>query len=303
MIVTNSFSGYKGKLGALALGMFDGVHLGHAAILDKAVNVSRAKKLLSAAMTFRPHPMEYFGKEVPLLSGPEHSRKLLHDRGIDVIIEHPFTSVVSEMSPNEFVEYLAEMLSPLDLIAGFNYSFGRRGRGELSDLKRLGEGFGIYVHGVGPVLLDGNVVSSTRIRGMIELGLLDDAKRLLGHGFTLEGVVVHGDGRGSKLGFPTANIRFGYRPVLPPFGVYLVRSAQIGFGVANLGLRPTFLLDKPQLEIFFLNQPTESLYDKSLEVELIQYIRPEMSFSSADQLVSRVAEDIAAARQLISRFS
>ncbi len=303
MIVTNSLEGLRGKIGALALGMFDGVHLGHAAILQRAATVAREKGLFSAVMTFRPHPLEFFGREVPLLSGPEQSRELLYRAGMDIIIEHPFTAAVAEMSPLEFVEYLSSSLAPLELVAGFNYSFGRRGQGSLGDLKRLAQGHGISVHDIGPVLLKGDVVSSTRIRGLIEAGLLDQARGLLGRNFILEGMVVHGDGRGSRLGFPTANIRFSYRPVLPPYGVYLVKSSQAGFGAANLGLRPTYPLDMPQLEVFFLDSPSESLYDKYLQIELLHFVRPELSFVSADLLVAQVTEDIEQARKLISRFS
>lgn len=303
MIVTDSFAGLKGQLGALALGMFDGVHLGHAAILSRAASVATQKSQLSGVMTFRPHPVTLFGREVSLLSGPEQSRRLFQGTGIDVVIEHPFTAAFSEMSPLEFVEYLADSLAPVDIVAGFNYSFGRRGQGNLDQLRSLSGSFGIEVHEVGPVSFDGDVVSSTRIRGLIEEGRLVEARRLLGHEFALEGVVIHGDGRGSKLGFPTANIRFDYRPVLPPFGVYLVQSPQAGFGVANLGLRPTYPLDAPQLETFFLTPQDRSLYGGTLEVEFLEFIRPEASFASADELVEMIEADIALARRLISRFS
>lgn len=303
MSVTDSFAGLKEKLGALALGMFDGVHLGHAAILSRAMSVARQKGLLSAVMTFRPHPVAFFGYDLPLLSGPQQSRRHMYSSGIDIIVEHPFTAAIATMTPDEFVDYLAASLSGVDLVAGFNYTFGRNGLGTLHSLRELGESYGMIVHEIGPVQAGGITVSSTRIRRLVEEGRLQAARELLGHEFALEGLVVRGDGRGSKLGFPTANIRFDYTPVLPPYGVYLVRSPEAGFGVSNLGVRPTYPLQMPQLETFFLDSQTGNLYGRTLEVELIDFIRPEMSFASADELVSKVRHDIAVAREHILRFS
>lgn len=299
MIVSDRFLNLEGRLGALALGMFDGVHRGHAAIISKAVALGRETGLLSAAMTFRPHPLELFGREVPLLSSPEQNRELLGNLGIDVLIEHPFTPEFSNMQPAEFVDYMATALSPLDLVVGFNYSFGARGQGSTRELTEMGAARGLRVHEIAPVIIGGDIVSSSRIRRLTEAGKLAEAELLLGRRFNLQGEVVHGDGRGAGLGFPTANLRFDYRPVLPPFGVYVVRTPGIGYGVANLGVRPTYPLDKPQLEVFFLEAGSTDLYGHSLVVELISFIRPEVSFANVNDLIRQIEIDIESARRII----
>ena len=297
--MSDNFLNLKGQLGALALGMFDGVHLGHAAIISKAVALGCETGLLSAAMTFRPHPLEVLGREVPLLSSPQQNRELLGNLGIDVLIEHPFTPEFSSMLPAEFVSYLADALSPLDLVVGFNYSFGAKGQGSTRELADLGSARGLRVHEIAPVIIGGDVVSSSRIRRLTESGKLAEAELLLGRRFNLQGEVVRGDGRGAGLGFPTANLRFDYRPVLPPFGVYVVKTPGIGYGVANLGVRPTYALDNPQLEVFFIEAVPADLYGHSLVVDLISFIRPEAKFANVNDLIRQIEIDIESARRVI----
>lgn len=299
MITATTVQGLKGQVGAVALGMFDGVHVGHQKILGEAVHLASRVGKLSAALTFYPHPAVALGFTVHLLTSTVQRRALIAQQGIDILIEHPFTEQFSQQSPRAFVEYLAQELGVLDLVVGFNYTFGRQAAGSVTTLRELADSYGLRVHEVPAVELEGEVVSSTRIRGLVERGALQEAALCLNRPFSLQGIVAEGDRRGRTLGFPTANITFSHLPILPPFGVYVVRSPIYGFGVGNLGRRPTFPLSKPNFEVFFLDtQILHSLYGEALEVELLAYLREERRFSSGEELKVQVLSDIEMARSM-----
>jgi len=289
------------NISAVALGSFDGVHVGHQAILRHAFGVAKQANGLSAVFTFYPHPSMVTGRNGSGTISTQNQRsKLIEGCGIDILVEHPFTSDFALLSPERFlVEVLLNSFAAPNFVAGFNYTFGHQGAGDISLLKRLGEQHQFLVHEIPPVVVAGELVSSTRVRRQIERGELDAAASSLGRRFSLQGEVAVGDGRGRKLGFPTANVSLDRRQVLPPFGVYLVFSNHLGFGVANLGIRPTFPLANRRLEVHFLDLslPTD-LYGQELEVELVHYLRPEQAFEDSDELQKQVEHDIARARAL-----
>jgi len=288
-------------ISAVALGSFDGVHVGHQAILRHASAVAKQAMGLSAVFTFYPHPGMVTGRNGSgAITTQSQRSKLIEGCGIDILIEHPFTRDFASLSPERFLlEVLLKTFAAPNFVAGFNYTFGHRAVGDIALLKRLGAKHQFSVHEIAPVVVAGEVVSSTRVRRLIEQGELDLTADCLGRRFSLQGEVAAGDGRGRKLGFPTANVSLSRQQVLPPFGVYLVWSAELGFGVANLGIRPTFPPANLGLEAHFLevSQRTD-LYGQELEVELVHYLRPERTFAGPDELREQVEQDIARARTL-----
>jgi len=301
VLKTTSPVGLRDKsVAAVALGSFDGLHVGHQAILQRAVEIARHSGALSAVFTFHPHPGSVTGRNgMRTITTPKQRSLLIEKHGIDVLIEQPFTSTFASLSPQQFVlDVLLAAFGATSFVAGFNYSFGHRAEGDMNMLKRLGAQHQFAVHEVEPIALAGETVSSTRVRRLLEQGDLESAARCLGRPFSLQGEVAVGDGRGRKLGFPTANVSLAKEQVLPPRGVYLVYAPTFGFGVANLGVRPTFPLLDAALEVHFLESQGLDLYGRELEVELLLYLRPERVFTDAVALQEQVEQDIARARAL-----
>lgn len=300
-----SFTSLEGleriNISAVALGSFDGVHVGHQAILRRAVSIAREVGGLSAVFTFHPHPGMVTGRNGSgTITSRQQRRQLIEACGIDVLIEHPFTAHFAALSPLQFLEeVLLKAFNAQNFVAGFNYTFGHQAAGDIALFKRFGRQHRFFVHEIAPVFVLGEIVSSTRVRRLIEQGELEAAAQCLGRRFSLRGEVTVGDGRGRKLGFPTANVRLAPLQVLPPFGVYLVYAQKLGFGVANLGVRPTFPLASQGLEVHFLS-PGQGLdlYGHDIEVELVEYLRAERVFSGPEELRAQVEQDIARARRL-----
>ncbi|MDP3488167.1 MAG: riboflavin biosynthesis protein RibF, partial [Bacillota bacterium] len=302
---TTSMKELRGSIGAVCLGTFDGVHLGHQAIMAEGVKISRQSGKRSAVFTFHPHPSTLTGRgPVSVITTREQRARLMAASGIDVVVEHPFTAAFAGMSPEEFVQrILLEGFGPIPFVAGFNYNFGNQASGTIETLTELGIQYGFEVARVEPVHVGGHVVSSTRVRKLVQSGELSAAKACLGRNFSLAGTVMHGDGRGRTLGFPTANVHFSVEQVLPPCGVYLLNSSEYGVGVANLGLRPTFPQQGITLEVHFLRKLEQEIYDHHIEVDILEYLRPEQAFSDEQALRSQVFCDIQRAVELSKRHA
>ncbi|MBS3950165.1 MAG: riboflavin biosynthesis protein RibF [Peptococcaceae bacterium] len=300
MIVTKSMTELRSGIGAVCLGTFDGVHLGHQAIMAEVVKISRQSGKRSAAFTFHPHPSTLTGRgPVSVITTREQRARLMVACGIDVIVEHPFTAEFAGLSPQEFVQsILLKVFGSIPYVAGFNYSFGHKASGTIEILTELGRQYGFNVLRVEPVRVGGEVVSSTRVRKLVQNGELSAVKACLGRHFSLAGTVLHGDGRGRTLGFPTANVHFTAEQVLPPSGVYLLNSSEYGVGVANLGVRPTFPQQGITLEVHFLRQLEQEIYDQHIEVDIIEYLRSEQVFSDGQALRAQVFRDIERAVEL-----
>ncbi|MBS3872677.1 MAG: riboflavin biosynthesis protein RibF [Firmicutes bacterium] len=282
------------KIGAVCLGTFDGVHLGHQAIFKKTCEVARQRQGLSVVFTFYPHPGAMVGRnQVGSITTRQQRARLIAECGLDLLIEHPFTAEFASLSPEQFVhEVLLRSFPKATVVAGFNYRFGHAAQGNVEILRTLGERHSFSVVEVPPVFVDGAIVSSTRVRQDILAGNFASITACLGRVFALQGAVGTGDGRGRTLGFPTANVHFLPEQVLPPSGVYAVFSRELGYGVANLGKRPTFPQASTTLEVHFFS-PTPDLYGQELEVELLHYLRPESRFADQESLRLQIAKDIA----------
>ena len=296
-----------------AIGIFDGVHRGHQAILRRAVRRAKAIRGTPMAITFEPHPLAVLAPQyVPtMLLSLNQRLNGFAASGIRLALVVPFTQSFSRWSPEAFVRrVLVERLRVREVVVGHDFGFGVGRSGSIDTLKAFGREFGFRVHVAPPFRLSGKRISSHQIRSIIQKGRVEQAARLLGRPPTVVGRVVRGEGRGAKLGFPTANIEEVEAGVLPPVGVYAVRVRVDGAactyaGMANLGFRPTFTRsfprkresdprfredDKPLLEIhlFGVKHP---LYGRRLEVAFLNYLRPERRFPSPQALARQLARD------------
>jgi len=295
-----------GRKVCVAIGMFDGVHLGHQQVIKQTISDAQQHNALSLAVTFDRHPNTIVapGKAPPLIySLPQklHEIELLGMEGILVL---EFTRAFSEKPGEEFVRWLANGLGKLSSVAvGSGFSFGYKRSGNVELLKRAGAAVGFQVHGLAAVSLGGRVVSSTRIRERIAEGDLDGASQMLGRTYSVSGRVVRGDQLGRQLGFPTANVDVPGL-VMPPHGVYAViaKSGGIAFrGVANIGVRPTVKKAESErrLEVH-LPGFSGDLYGTVLEVLFAGFIRPEQRFTNLEELKKQIHRDIEAAEILFS---
>lgn len=288
----------------LAIGQFDGLHLGHASVILSAVRIARETGTQASVMTFHPHPKEvmrkgdYEGYLTPL----KDKEDILSAMGVDVLYVVEFNEQFSHLSPGQFVQDLLLPLQTRTAVVGFDFRFGHKGAGDEALLRALG-GERMSVETVPPFLLGGKKVSSSLIRGLLQRGEIDEASRWLGRPYSIRGTVVHGEKRGRTIGFPTANLELTDRYVAPATGVYAVRVEYRGQelrGVMNLGVKPTFHEQgmKPTFEVHLLDFEGQ-LYDEELKVELVHYIRPERKFASIDALIAQIREDALTAARLL----
>lgn len=298
----------------IAMGNFDGVHLGHQAIINRAVERAGVRGGLSLALTFEPHPVRVLrpGTPLALLTPFPLKVRLLEQSGVEQVVCAKFTREFADQSPSDFVhKVLVDRLRAAEVCVGENFSFGKNREGRPALLETLGEAAGFAVSVQPPVVLDGKVVSSSVIRQMIEQGEVAEAARLLGRPYVMLGEVVSGRGRGEQLGFPTANLR-PTDQLLPADGVYagwVTLSADRGNrrktgsgrsaadtiyeGAINVGIRPTFHETERVMEVHLLDYPgSGSLYGQALEVAFVARIREERAFGSAAELKAQIAKDI-----------
>ncbi len=288
----------------VTVGNFDGVHLGHRAILSRVK--ARAKELGSQAvvLTFEPHPVKVLRPQanLPLLTTPAQKFRLLAEAGMEAVVVLPFTREFSTLSARDFVvQYFVERLKVREVVVGHDYSFGRNREGNIELLKELGQTLGFTVQVVWAVEVNGAPVSSSLIRAMLKLGKVEEANRLLGRPYGVTGTVVVGKGRGAKmLGIPTANI-LPENDLLPASGIYAVvahRGKEVLPGVANIGTCPTFDGQELTLEVHIFDFSGE-LYGEKLDVEFIARLREERRFPSIEALAAQIRADIEAARQVL----
>jgi riboflavin kinase/FMN adenylyltransferase len=287
----------------VAIGMFDGVHLGHRAVIESAVQSARHSGGVSVVLTFAPHPSVLFRPDNPtrmILDLPSKMAKL-GALGVDAVVVQPFTREFASISAEEFVPFIKRHLPRLaGIYVGENFRFGKGRRGDVAMLVAEGRRHGIMVFSAPRVNLDGEPISSTRIRERIQNGDMKGAAALLGYVYTAEGTVVHGKHLGRTIGFPTLNL--GWSPDLRPlYGVYAVRvSGAKSYGwlpsVANYGLRPTVeQAVEPRLEIHLLLACPYGPGDP-VAVEWVRFLRPEKKFAGLDELRAQIARDVAEAR-------
>ena len=280
----------------VALGMFDGVHLGHAFVIRHAIEIAKKICGTSIVFTFSNHPLSVIAPDdAPLMIGSKNLRRdIFADMGVDILIEIPFTKEFSKKSPEEFLELLQDKIAPAYVVTGPNYTFGRFGRGNGRLLLREGENYGFKAEVCQSFTVDRKIVSSTRIRALIAAGDLQIANELLGRNFIYAGEVVNGDKRGRKIGFPTANLEIADHRAMLPNGAYIVRVKVRGNfynGIANIGDNPTFKVARRRLEVF-IDDFSENIYGEEIFVSFISKIRDEKVFSSVEELKTQLNEDL-----------
>jgi len=287
----------------LAIGVFDGVHLGHQAVISTSAEHARAANGTPVVVTFDPHPEKVLrpDKAPHLLTGAEHKIALTRTFGVRHLLIIAFDKQFAATEPEDFVQQLVQHSNPLrEICVGHKWSFGKNRRGNLQVLTKLGAEFDFNVVGIPPVTVNGEIVSSTTIRRAVEAGDLKKAAAMLGREYTILGTVVRGDDLGKKIGFPTANLS-AHSEQFPPNGVYFAEAKLDGIvypGVVNLGYRPTVSSKSDRvLEIHLLDFDRD-IYGKDLELRFVRYLRPEKKFENIDALVRQIGRDVKQAREL-----
>lgn len=280
----------------VALGTFDGVHLGHREVIGSAIK--RAKEIGGKSMvfTFSPHPLRVITSTngPKLINSREEKILLLERMGVDVLVFANFTVDFADMHPKEFIKnILKETLHAKELFVGFNYTFGKNGIGNTDNIASMSEKFNIKVSVMPPVKMGNKIISSTLIRKSITKGNLCEAGKYLGSPYMITGEVVDGKKMGRKLGFPTANLKL-VNKVYPPYGVYGVRvflKDREFYGIMNIGQNPTLKPGEHSIETFIFDF-AEDIYGKTIIIEVLEFIREEKKFGSVEELKKAIDEDI-----------
>lgn len=310
---------------AVTIGNFDGVHCGHRELISQVIEKARATSLPAVVITFEPHPLRVILGDAapPSLMSLHHKLEILADLGVDLVLVMPFSRETASMAPEDFVsDVLVSCLNTRHLVVGYDYAFGKGRRGNAALLTELGREHGFSVEQLSPVFMEGDIISSTRIREALKAGHVDEAARLLCRPHSVEGTVVHGMNRGGKLlGFPTANLRADDDLLLPKSGVYAV-LAEIGScevlerhtlppvflgnagpflrGVANVGNNPTFGDEFLRVEAHLLDFHRD-IYGARIRVHFIHRLRDERKFNGVGELVEQIHRDVARAKDILPR--
>lgn len=288
---------------ALAIGNFDGVHVGHRALLERAKDLARASGGSAALLTFEPHPVSVLAPShaPPRIATPQRKLRILEETGIDAVVVQPFDRAYAQNPPEVFVRRdLIEGLQVADVVVGRDFAFGKGRAGNVERLRELA-GEAVRIHTLPAVTVDGVVVSSSRTRALLLEGRVAEAARLLGRPFLLDGTVVSGKGRGRTIGIPTANLAPD-PTVVPGPGVYAVLAAVEGVegirvGAASIGTNPTFGDGETTVEIHLLDF-SGTIYGRRMAVAFLERLRGEVRFGSVDELVARIRMDIEETRRI-----
>ncbi len=290
------------RRGAVAIGNFDGIHRGHAALLAELRRQAHALNGPAIALTFDPHPLDLLrpGQAPPLLTTPEDRARLLQEEGADHVLVLRATHELLALRASEFfMQVIQQRLTTRALVEGVNFGFGRGREGDVETLARLCEPAGIRLTVVPPVILDGVEVSSSRVRSFLSAGAVREAATLLGRRYRLHGVVGTGQRRGQKLGFPTANLQH-LRTLAPADGVYAVyvfHQEAVWPGAAHVGPNPTFGEDARKVEVHLIGFEGD-LYGRPLAVDFVERLRDTRPFGGVTELVEQLHRDIEQARRI-----
>jgi riboflavin kinase/FMN adenylyltransferase len=289
----------------VTIGNFDGVHIGHQRLIARVRDLAAGRGLPSVVVTFEPHPLRFFTgrKTPPFITLYEQRAELINALRIDHLLCLEFNQAMADMVPEEFVRrILVEGLNIRELVIGYDYAFGKGRVGNYGLLKELGQKWGFGVEQLEPVMVDQTIVSSTRIRDLVEAGDVWAAKPLLGRFYRVAGTVVHGQNRGGRLlGFPTANVHL-IDELFPKTGVYCCWAeldGQIHPAVANIGFNPTFGNEVLSVEVHILDLH-EDLYGRKLKVHFVQRLRGERKFSGLEELKTQIGKDITLGRTILA---
>ena len=280
--------------------MFDGVHLGHRALMTRLLEEAKRLCAIPVVYTFSNHPLEVLGGSVRLLSGIRERNMLLRSLGVETVESVPFTREMAHLSTESFIDLLAEQWDVRGLVVGYNYTCGDRGTGTPETLREIGKSRGFSVSVVEPVLLEGEPVSSTRIREAVERGDVSLAERLLKRRYTLTGTIVQNKRIGRRIGFPTANIEADSKRVIPADGVYASFAFVGGAAyraVTNIGTNPSVHGEKLTIETHLIDFNAD-IYGQQLTIAFRKQLRPEAMFETLDELKEQIRLDVEAAAAL-----
>jgi riboflavin kinase/FMN adenylyltransferase len=288
----------------LTIGVFDGVHRGHQAILRTLVEGAHADGSPAAVLTFARHPAVVLGHhDLKCLTTPEERADLLGALGVDVVITHPFDEKVAALSAIEFMQPLKNRLGLSRLLIGYDFALGKGREGNASRLAEIGREMGYNLQVVQAVSDESGLISSTVIRKLVAVGDVEDAAKMLGRPYALSGQVTHGDARGHLIGFPTANIQVPGDKAIPGFGIYACWAVVNGEkypAAISIGIRPTFETDRPDTRVeAYLLDFNSNLYGQTVKLEFVKRLRDELKFPSVDALIAQIEADVQAVRDLL----
>jgi riboflavin kinase/FMN adenylyltransferase len=290
----------------LTIGVFDGVHRGHQRLIEELKRQAAADVYLAGVVTFHQHPEEVLapGKNLPFLTDIQTRIKLLKAEGVAIIVPLSFTAELARLGARRFVGLLKKHLRMRGLVIGADFALGQGRRGTPEALKNLGKEMGFNVTVVPPLRINGEVVSSTTIRQAMAAGDMEKVRTLTGRYFSLHGRVIHGEGRGEGLGFPTANLNISPGQSLPPDGVYAALAHANGHtypSMSNIGRNPTFGDNERSVEAYLFDYGGD-LYGHELKVDFVARLRDEKKFTSADDLKQQVAEDVKKGKAILDKM-
>lgn len=288
----------------LTIGVFDGVHRGHRAIIEKLVREAHKADSPAVVLTFHPHPASVLtGKEIKCLTTPDERADLLAALGVDVVITQRFTPDLSTATAHQYMSTLKQHLGLSRLLIGYDFALGKGREGNAARLTEIGSELGYSVDVVPAVSDESGVISSTEIRKLVSTGNVTEAANLLGHRYQVGGKVIHGAGRGKKINFPTANIDYPDQKVIPVNGIYAcwgVLGAERFMAATNVGFNPTFTPERKvaSVEAYLLDFDRD-IYGEHLKLEFVARLRDELKFDSVEALVEQMHRDVKQTREIL----
>ncbi|MFC1592745.1 bifunctional riboflavin kinase/FAD synthetase [Candidatus Omnitrophota bacterium] len=288
----------------LTVGVFDGVHLGHRHLISQLTKLAKQQSLLSAVVTFRKHPQEVLSPrtKLPFLTNLTMRTNLLKNEGVDAVIILSFTHGLARRSARQFASLLKKYLRMRGLVIGPDFTLGQDREGDRSTLHSLGQDIGFSLTVIPPIMINGEIVSSTAIRKALADGNMEKVNSLLGRYYSLYGQVIPGVGRGITLGFPTANLDIAPQQALPPDGIYATWAYVGGEAypsMTNIGKRPTFSGSERTVEVYVLDY-YKNLYGQELKIDIVERLRDEIRFATAEELKKQITEDVKQGRAILN---
>lgn len=287
--------------GVMTLGSFDGLHLGHRQLVGEVIDKSQEFHVPSIVMTFDPHPSQVLRPEnpSPRLFPVEDLESELSTMGVSALVIEPFTQALAQTSAGDFMDHIVGRIRPRVLVVGYDFAFGRSREGDWPMLQNYAKGHGFQVIRKDPLMVNGRVVSSTSIRQFLQAGEVEAAAEYLGRPYYLSGTVVHGEGRGEHLGFPTLNLSTSTEIRLAA-GVYVtkVRCGGVEWpSITNVGHKPTFHTNSPLTVETHLLDAGQNLYHQAIQVDFLKRLRSELKFPNAHALIEQIREDVSVAKK------
>lgn len=288
----------------LTVGVFDGVHRGHQQIINKLAAGAHANGLPAVVLTFDPHPAKVFGRgDIKLLTLPGERARLLGEYGVDVVVTQTFDRQLADTSAFDFMRRLKTQLGLAHLILGYDSTLGKDREGNAARLTEIGSELGYAVETVSALGDESGVISSTEIRKLVTVGKVEEAARLMGHPYRLQGLVSHGDQRGRGIGFPTANLEYAREKVMPVGGIYACRAYLGGerhMAAVNLGTNPTFTPDKQTFNVeAYLLDFNRDIYGEMMRLEFVARLRDEMRYDTVETLIRQIRLDVEQTRAIL----